>query len=104
MKINKNDKNKVKKKNKIENNDNIEIIKLLIDAGANIYIRDRNDRTALTRAIEYGNTECVCILLKAGLNLDFKMKMEKLYNEYVNHCNRLKDLTPLLKDNNILTS
>ena len=30
------------------------------------------------------------------LHLDFKMEMEKIFNEYINHCKRLKDLMPLL--------
>ena len=43
-----------------------ECVKLLIDAGADLNVRDKEGITALYLASYYGNTECVKLLRDAG--------------------------------------
>jgi ankyrin repeat protein len=48
----------------------VEIARMLIDAGADVDVKDNNDDTSLHVAIKYGRVEVVRILIDAGANLN----------------------------------
>ena len=58
----------------------MEITELLLDKGANFYLKDRNNRTPMYYAIEKGNIEKVKLLVKNGCPFD---------SEYQTLANRL---------------
>ena len=58
----------------------LEITELLLDKGANLYLKDRNNRTPMYHAIEKGNIEKVKLLVKNGCPFD---------SEYQTLANRL---------------
>ena len=49
---------------------NIQIVKVLLDAGANTNIKDKEGTTALMNASYYGYTEIVETLLSAGADVN----------------------------------
>jgi ankyrin repeat protein len=53
---------------------NIEIVKELIKAGANLDLQDTNGETALMRACKHGHEEIIKELIRAGANFELKNK------------------------------
>ena len=51
-----------------------ETVAILAEKGANLEVKDKNGRTALTMAAEEGHEETVAILAKKGANLEVKDK------------------------------
>lgn len=54
----------------IEDHENLEKIRLLIQAGANVNAKDNNGNTALSLAQKAGNTEIIKLLIEAGAKED----------------------------------
>ena len=52
-----------------------EIVKLLIDHGCALDFTDKNGRTALICAIEFGNLKIAEILVKAGVDTNIQNKV-----------------------------
>ena len=50
----------------VEDNKNLEKVLLLIEAGAKINTKDNDGNTALSLAIEAGNSEIIKLLIEAG--------------------------------------
>ena len=56
----------------INENSSYDTIKALIDAGADVNVKDNNGTTALMYAVYYGNTEIVKTLIAAGADVNAK--------------------------------
>ena len=55
-------------------NGHLEIVKLLLESGANVHIKDKGDQTALHLASRNGHLEIVKLLLESGANVNIKDK------------------------------
>ena len=60
----------------------VEIVKILLAAGANPNLQDMYGRTALTSASEVGYLEIVKILLAAGANVNHQAKESQYFLRY----------------------
>ena len=57
----------------------IRIVKLLLDAKANIEAKDKSGQTPLSWAAEEGHVDVVKLLLKAKANIEAEDKVDKLH-------------------------
>jgi hypothetical protein len=84
-------------------NSNIECVRLLIDAGADVNVQSCNQRTALHCSAEDGNVEIVALLLKANANPNLKDSMGKTPLDYAIWNNHL-EIIKLLRNHDGQTS
>ncbi len=75
---------------------NLEMVKSLINNGANKYVTDSRNNTLLHYAAKYGSEELVNYLLKEGLKADKKNKDNRLPEKIAKRANR-KEMAKLLK-------
>ena len=74
---------------------NIEIVKLLIDHGANVNYVTKTNETPLSRAVSEGNVEIVKLLLELGIDVNHETKPNKSSPSEI--LPFLKSTTPLFK-------
>ncbi len=79
-------------------NNNVELVKLLIDKGVNINYQNNDGFTALMRALQYNNYDIAKLLIESGANIKLKNCLGEDAIKIVNERAQIKDGKPLFKD------